>query len=311
MTYEEIVARAKELFSRRAGKKSLHIAVEFDITGPGEGAFYALLSDGAFDVEPYEYYDRDILVQAPADVVLAVASGEKTLVSLMDQSHAFGDRALAKAFDDAGIPVTKTRRVNPKKAAKKPEIPEEELKEALAAGEHTVQKALKKAEDTAKKTADKTVQQDKDEREAVRRSDRAGKGLCSGKRDIESRQTRDAPLIFQIKTKQKALRIPQGFCCLHFLSCPLPDTFWQRNFYALKKFSMHAKSPAQVLYLNGGFGNVPAVVRSAALLGGSPGFAGESATSKPSDARRALSLCSIFYFLEICKLWMKSSCSHF
>ena len=158
MTYEEIVARAKELFSRRAGKKSLHIAVEFDITGPGEGAFYALLSDGAFDVEPYEYYDRDILVQAPADVVLAVASGEKTLVSLMDQSHAFGDRALAKAFDDAGIPVTKTRRVNPKKAAKKPEIPEEELKEALAAGEHTVQKALKKAEDTAKKTADKTVQ---------------------------------------------------------------------------------------------------------------------------------------------------------
>ena len=112
----------------------------------------------AADMEPYEYYDRDILVQAPADVVLAVASGEKTLVSLMDQSHAFGDRALAKAFDDAGIPVTKTRRVNPKKAAKKPEIPEEELKEALAAGEHTVQKALKKAEDTAKKTADKTVQ---------------------------------------------------------------------------------------------------------------------------------------------------------
>lgn len=183
MTYEEIVARAKELFSRRAGKKSLHIAVEFDITGPGEGAFYALLSDGAFDVEPYEYYDRDILVQAPADVVLAVASGEKTLVSLMDQSHAFGDRALAKAFDDAGIPVTKTRRVNPKKTGKKQEKPEEELREALAAGEAAAKKTLKKAEDIVRKTtgaASKTARKaEPDVKSAARKVEKEAESLAA------------------------------------------------------------------------------------------------------------------------------------
>lgn len=147
MTYEEIVACAKELYARRAGKKSLRIAVEFDITGPGEGAFYALLKDGAFDVEPYEYYDRDVLVQAPADVVLAVASGETSLASLVNRHCAFGNRATAAAFDGAGVPARPTRRVNPKKAKKKE--PEEELKEALEAGG----KAVKTAEEKAAKAA--------------------------------------------------------------------------------------------------------------------------------------------------------------
>jgi hypothetical protein len=160
MTYEEIVARAKELYARRAGKKSLRIAVEFDITGPGEGAFYALLKDGAFDVEPYEYYDRDVLVQAPADVVLAVASGETSLASLVDRHCAFGNRATAAAFDGAGVPARPTRRVNPKKAKKKE--PEEELKEAVKTAEEKaakaashIRKAAGRAKTAVKKTAEK------------------------------------------------------------------------------------------------------------------------------------------------------------
>ncbi|MGN0596954.1 MAG: hypothetical protein ACI4J1_06475 [Ruminiclostridium sp.] len=36
-----------------------HLAVEIDIVGEGQGAFYIELLDGKLYVEPYEYYDRD------------------------------------------------------------------------------------------------------------------------------------------------------------------------------------------------------------------------------------------------------------
>lgn len=36
-----------------------HLAVEVDIRGEGEGAFYIELKDHELHVEPYEYYDND------------------------------------------------------------------------------------------------------------------------------------------------------------------------------------------------------------------------------------------------------------
>ena len=34
-------------------------AVEFNVYGEGEGAFYIEIKDGKVSLEPYEYYDRD------------------------------------------------------------------------------------------------------------------------------------------------------------------------------------------------------------------------------------------------------------
>ena len=38
-----------------------HLALQVNMTGEGEGKFYAELSDGVLKVEPYEYFDRDVL----------------------------------------------------------------------------------------------------------------------------------------------------------------------------------------------------------------------------------------------------------
>ena len=60
MTYEEIFNTTKEIIMKSdVSKIGGHLAVQVDITGEGEGAFYIELKDGQLFVEPYEYYDRD------------------------------------------------------------------------------------------------------------------------------------------------------------------------------------------------------------------------------------------------------------
>lgn len=62
MTYEEIFAKSKELIlANDTDGLEGHIAVQVNITGEGEGAFYIELKDGKVYVEPYEYYDRDCI----------------------------------------------------------------------------------------------------------------------------------------------------------------------------------------------------------------------------------------------------------
>ncbi len=62
MTYEEIFAKTKELvLSHDIDGLEGNIAVQINIIGEGEGAFYIALKDGVVSVEPYEYYDRDCI----------------------------------------------------------------------------------------------------------------------------------------------------------------------------------------------------------------------------------------------------------
>ncbi|MDE5564474.1 MAG: SCP2 sterol-binding domain-containing protein [Oscillospiraceae bacterium] len=62
MTYEEIFAKTKELvLSHDVDGLEGNIAVQINIIGEGEGAFYIALKDGVVSVEPYEYYDRDCI----------------------------------------------------------------------------------------------------------------------------------------------------------------------------------------------------------------------------------------------------------
>ena len=77
MTYEEIFEKVKELF-RTADVSDVkeHLAYQFNITGEGEGAFYAEVKDGKLYIEPYEYYDRDSLFICEADVLFKLISGK-------------------------------------------------------------------------------------------------------------------------------------------------------------------------------------------------------------------------------------------
>ena len=78
MTYEEIVAYTKKKVAA-ANFKSYkgHLAAQVNITGEGEGAFYIELNDATAAVEPYEYYDRDVILVSNADVFIAILDGKK------------------------------------------------------------------------------------------------------------------------------------------------------------------------------------------------------------------------------------------
>ena len=53
-----------------------HLAIQFNIVGKGEGAFYLEIKDGRLHVEPYEYYDRDALITTSAEVLKRIADGK-------------------------------------------------------------------------------------------------------------------------------------------------------------------------------------------------------------------------------------------
>lgn len=47
-----------------------------NITGEGAGAFYLEIDNGEVKVEPYEYYDRDVLITSSADNIIKIMNGK-------------------------------------------------------------------------------------------------------------------------------------------------------------------------------------------------------------------------------------------
>lgn len=77
MTYEEIFNKTKEIVMRSdVSGSDGHLAIQVDIEGEGEGAFYIELKDRQLFVEPYEYYDRDCKFIMQGDDFLKLVNGE-------------------------------------------------------------------------------------------------------------------------------------------------------------------------------------------------------------------------------------------
>lgn len=77
MTYEQLVAETRKRFDNAdASAIKGHLAVQFNVTGEGEGAFYVEVSEGKVMTEPYEYYDRDAMFTATAEVFMKIAEGK-------------------------------------------------------------------------------------------------------------------------------------------------------------------------------------------------------------------------------------------
>lgn len=77
MTYEEMVQKIKDIAEESdASKIQDHVAFQFNIEGEAEGAFYLDIKDGKADVQPYEYYDRDVLITTTAATLLEIMDGK-------------------------------------------------------------------------------------------------------------------------------------------------------------------------------------------------------------------------------------------
>lgn len=68
------------------GVKS-EMAVQFVMTGDGEGVFYAYLKDGQLAVEPYDYKDNTVTVEADSSVLLEIAEGDADVAAMYNKGQ--------------------------------------------------------------------------------------------------------------------------------------------------------------------------------------------------------------------------------
>ena len=75
MKYEEIVENVRNGVKKAKVSKTVgHVAFQFNVEG--EGAFYLEINDGKINVEPYEYYDRDVIIVTSADIIMQMLEGK-------------------------------------------------------------------------------------------------------------------------------------------------------------------------------------------------------------------------------------------
>ncbi len=127
MTYHELVKKVKDtLTAADASAISEHIAVQVNVTGEAEGIFYIEAADGKLAVEPYDYVDRDALVAASEESILAVMAGKLNVEQAIADGTVYfegnGDKMAMLSTVFAQLPVKKTRKPAAKKTAaeKKP-----------------------------------------------------------------------------------------------------------------------------------------------------------------------------------------------
>lgn len=76
MTYEDIVAKARQTIENADAREiHEHIAVQINVFGEGEGAFYIEVAERQICVEPYEYYNRDGIFWGSGETIYAIAEG--------------------------------------------------------------------------------------------------------------------------------------------------------------------------------------------------------------------------------------------
>lgn len=119
MTYEEIFQKSKELIMKSdVSRIEGHLAVEVDIEGEGEGAFYIELKDKQLYVEPYEYYDHDCKFIINAENFLKLAEGKLDPVAAFFDGSLKIDGSVEKALEFKNIVDSVKKQ---EKAAKKAE----------------------------------------------------------------------------------------------------------------------------------------------------------------------------------------------
>ena len=73
MSYEEIISFARENLKKTVSKNSAeNTAVEFNIYGEGEGAFYIEIKDGKVSLEPIKIFEQmsNAIVEKPLSNIL-------------------------------------------------------------------------------------------------------------------------------------------------------------------------------------------------------------------------------------------------
>ena len=99
MKYEELVKVLKDNYEQAdAGMVKEHIAIQFNVTGESQGAFYLEIADGQIHIEPYEYYDRDVLVTVSEENLISIFEGKLDFVDAFNAGDLKAEGNLIKAL---------------------------------------------------------------------------------------------------------------------------------------------------------------------------------------------------------------------
>jgi len=104
MTYEKIVEKVKKALAKvdASGVKG-HLAVQVDVYGEGEGAFYIEVKDGKVDVQPYEYFDHDLRIRCTAGEIISIVEGKKKVIEEVAAQNIEALRNVARIDDFAEL----------------------------------------------------------------------------------------------------------------------------------------------------------------------------------------------------------------
>ncbi|MBO4922422.1 MAG: SCP-2 sterol transfer family protein [Lachnospiraceae bacterium] len=151
MTYEKIVEKVKKALSKvDATGVNGHLAVQVDIYGEGEGAFYIEVKDGKVDVQPYEYFDHDIRIRCTGEEIIAIAEGKKKVIDEVAAENIEALRNVSRLDDFDLVFTPKTVKTKAEKKTKV-SVPAAKKDKKAPVKKTTPAKAAKPANSTKKK----------------------------------------------------------------------------------------------------------------------------------------------------------------
>lgn len=100
MTFYEAFDEIKKVFLEAdVSDYKGHLALQVNLTGEGEGRFYAELDNGILNVEPYEYFDRDVIFTVNTKDFMQLIKGELDPVFAFTVGKLKVDGDLGKALE--------------------------------------------------------------------------------------------------------------------------------------------------------------------------------------------------------------------
>jgi len=160
MTYKEIVEKVKKEFGNAdVSNYEDHLALQINITGEGEGAFYAEINQGALSIEPFDYNDNNATLTASGDDIIKIFTGKLDMNKATEAGklEITGDYAKALSIqpviDGNKKPAKKTAAKKTTTTKKTAEKTTKTTKTTKASAEKAEAKTTTKAvKETAKKT---------------------------------------------------------------------------------------------------------------------------------------------------------------
>lgn len=155
MTYKEVVEKVRKEFGNAdVSKYEDHLALQFNIIGEGEGAFYVEIIDGSLKIEEFDYINNNAMISASSDNIIDIFSGKLDMNSAVDSGkiEITGDYAKALSIQ----PVIEDSKKTSTKATAKKTAEKKPAAKKTAASKKAASKSEAKAETkTSAKTASK------------------------------------------------------------------------------------------------------------------------------------------------------------